>query len=54
MRVPAFVEKVSEEFSRAEKEGSLDRTMFCDRDWEQIRLLIDDPDKFVEMYSGGM
>ena len=51
---PAFVEKVSEEFSRAEKEGSLDRTMFCDRDWEQIRLLIDDPDKFVEMYSGGM
>ena len=51
---PAFAEKVSEEFSQAEKEGFLDRAMFCDRDWEQVRLLIDDPDKFVDAYRGGM
>lgn len=51
---PAFVKKMSEEFSRAKEDGSLDRAMFCDRDWEQVGLLIDDPDKFVEMYSGGM
>ena len=51
---PAFVEKMSEEFSQAEKEGSLEKTMFCDRDWEQIRLLIDDSDRFTEVYPDGM
>ena len=32
----------------------MDKAMFRDRDWEQVRLLIDDPDKFVETYSNGM
>ena len=51
---PGFTAKMSEEFAQAAKEGTLDKEMFGEQDWNLIELLIDNPEEFLKVYAEGM
>ncbi|MCR5837507.1 MAG: glycosyltransferase [Lachnospiraceae bacterium] len=45
-----YVDRISEEFARAKTKGELDQSLFTEREWDKITLLISSPKGFYNTY----
>lgn len=46
-----FGVRMAQEFRNAREEGTLDRSYFCDEDWNRLALLMDNTDYFLYKYK---